>query len=111
MGTQVGEQTQARGPAPPPAREVAPAPPPRPSTPPPDTSELTLDNALGRRVLVASSMWPDYECQVNEGVGWFAHITQIDKRLKAACVRFQPTEADGTRWRPTWLALSALRGA
>ena len=59
------------------------APPPAP----PDSSPLTVANAIGRRVRVPAACWPTYPCTEHGGQGWTALVTTL-LRPNAAVVRF-----------------------
>ena len=86
----------ARPAAAPPARAAAHAPPqpPQAPPPPPDPRPLAPDNAVGRRVLVSASRWPQYTCREHGGTGWEATISSVTRAT--AVVRFSfATTADG----------------
>ena len=66
------EPTQATPPAPRKARAQTPSG--GSTQPPPDTTPLTRDNAVGRRVLVPATLWPAYVCSERGGAGWEAVV-------------------------------------
>ena len=74
------------------------------------TVAATLSDAVGRRALVPASAWPTYRCSEHEGAGWEVAITQVDRRLQAALIRFVHARDDaGRRYPSEWLSIAALR--
>ena len=73
-----------------------------------DLSPLTAANAVGRRVLVLRSIWPDYECNENGGKGWSALVVRAGK---AWCdVEFlDARDADGHLYKNELLSFDVLR--
>ena len=78
------------------------------NAPAPDLSPLPSSQlCVGRRVLVARALWPAYECDENNGLGWTAHIISFSRG--AAVVQFQhATDARGLPYANERLLLSCL---
>lgn len=66
-----------------------PPPPPPPAPPAPDLRPLELKNAKGRRVLIPRTIWPDYPCTEQGGLGWAARVTSCSAQDGIARVHFE----------------------
>ena len=64
----------------------------------PDLTPLTVENCVGRHVLVPQSEWPAWPCHENNGNGWSAQIVDYSSRLRAARIAY--TEAANARGIP-----------
>jgi len=70
---------------------------------------LHADAALGRRVLVRSSLWPTYSCDENEGQGWSAKVVKVNRQRRAALVQFLFARDDqGRKYPSEWVQLEEL---
>ena len=76
---------------------------------PADASPLpATQQCVGRRVLVARSLWPDYTCDENDGRGWTAHVTRFQRGV--ATVHFaHATDSRGLPYPDEQLLLLALQ--
>ena len=102
------ESPSPSGKTPPPASETL---DPSDTDPTPSDSEEPRWST-GDQVLVPASLWPDYECQEQEGQGWAAKIIQINNRSAqpTARIRFlHHRNKNGKRFADNRLLLSALR--
>ena len=79
-----------------------------PPEPAPDLSPLPASkDAIGRRVLVARTIWPNYVCDENGGRGWTAHVINYSRGV--ATVRFaHATDARGLPYPDETLLPGAL---
>ena len=82
---------------------------------PPDSSPLTIANAVGRRVRVPTACWPTYTCIEHEGQGWTAHVLALHRACgkaataRSATVRFaEATDDRGLPFHDVQLDLSVL---
>ena len=59
------------------------------------------------RWIVPASMWPDYNCNENDGLGWTVDV--INRRGKYSRVKYVGTADDGDKYENQWVETSRLQ--
>jgi hypothetical protein len=75
---------------------------------PPEPTQLTTANCVGRHVLCPKQMWPSWPCSEHGGTGWEAVVEQVNRDRGTVQVRFVAPTSRTRRWRPMWLQLRSL---
>ena len=110
-----GESVDAAPPPPPNAppskrRRSAKRAPPSGSSLPLHLAPLAADAGVGHHAIAPAALWPAEQCRENGGSGWDVVIDQVDRRLRAALVRFTSArDAMGKRYAREWLEMKSLR--
>jgi hypothetical protein len=79
-----------------------------PAARPPEPTQLTTANCVGRHVLCPKQMWPSWPCSEHGGTGWEAVVEQVNRDRGTVQVRFVAPTSRTRRWRPMWLQLRSL---
>ena len=81
---------------------------PAPSAPASTGTPLSRANAVGRRVLVLATFWPQYKCHEHGGIGWEASV--LSATGVSAVVKFTFSRAsDGRPWESERVPYAHLR--